>query len=53
MQVASTGLPYLIVPVRSGLDGARISHPGFERLLEASGAKFVYVLDPDRPEGRT
>jgi len=37
----------------SGLDGARISHPGFEGLLAASGAKFVYVLDPDRPEGRT
>ena len=36
----STGLPYLIVPVRSRLDGARISHPGFEGLLEASGAKF-------------
>ena len=53
MQVVSTGLPYLIVPVQSGLDDARISHPGFEALLEASGAKFVYVLDPDRPEGRT
>jgi trans-2,3-dihydro-3-hydroxyanthranilate isomerase len=53
MQVASTGLPYLIVPVQAGLERARISHPGFEGLLEASGAKFVYVLDPDRPEGRT
>jgi trans-2,3-dihydro-3-hydroxyanthranilate isomerase len=53
MQVISTGLPYLIVPVQSGLDRARISHPDFERLLSASGAKFVYVLDPDRPEGRT
>ena len=53
MQVASTGLPYLIVPVQCGLDRARISHPDFEGLLEASGAKFVYVLDPDRPEGRT
>ena len=53
MQVASTGLPYLIVPVQSGLDSARISHPGFEALLAACGAKFVYVLDPDRPEGRT
>jgi trans-2,3-dihydro-3-hydroxyanthranilate isomerase len=52
MQVVSTGLPYLIVPVQSGLDSARISHPGFEGLLDASGAKFVYVLDPDRPEGR-
>jgi trans-2,3-dihydro-3-hydroxyanthranilate isomerase len=53
MQVVSTGLPYLIVPVQSGLDSARISRPGFEGLLDASGAKFAYVLDPDRPEGRT
>jgi PhzF family phenazine biosynthesis protein len=53
MQVVSTGLPYLIVPVQTGLESARISHPGFERLLSVSGAKFVYVLDPDRPEGRT
>ena len=53
MQVVSTGLPYLIVPVNSGLDSARISHPGFERLLGTSGAKFAYVLEPDHPEGRT
>jgi trans-2,3-dihydro-3-hydroxyanthranilate isomerase len=53
LQVVSTGLPYLIVPVRGGLDKARISHQDFESLLAASGAKFVYVLDPDRPEGRT
>jgi trans-2,3-dihydro-3-hydroxyanthranilate isomerase len=53
MQMVSTGLPYLIVPVRDGLEQARISHPRFEELLAASGAKFVYVLDPDRPEGRT
>jgi trans-2,3-dihydro-3-hydroxyanthranilate isomerase len=53
MQVVSTGLPYLIVPVQAGLERARIAHHHFERLLGASGAKFVYVLDPDRPEGRT
>jgi len=53
MQVVSTGLPYLIVPVQDGLDSAQISRPGFEGLLAASGAKFVYVLDPDRPEGRS
>jgi hypothetical protein len=53
MQVVSTGLPYLTVPVQAGLERARISHPGFEGLLGASAAKFVYVLDPDRPEGRT
>ena len=53
MQVVSTGLPYLIVPVQGGLERARISHPRFAELLAASGAKFVYVLDPDHPEGRT
>jgi PhzF family phenazine biosynthesis protein len=53
MQVVSTGLPYLIVPVQTGLKRARISHSRFEELLALSGAKFVYVLDPDRPEGRT
>ena len=53
VQMVSTGLPYLIVPVHDGLERARISHPRFEELLAASGAKFAYVLDPARPEGRT
>lgn len=53
MQVVSTGLPYLIVPVRAGLERASIRHAGFEELLAGCGAKFVYVLDPARPEGRT
>lgn len=52
-QVVSTGLPYLIVPVRAGLERARIRDAGFEDLLAGCGAKFVYVLDPARPEGRT
>lgn len=53
MQVVSTGLPYLIVPVQSGMDRAKIQHPNFEGLLSEFGAKFVYVLDPNTPEGRT
>jgi len=53
MQVVGTGLAYLIVPVASGLGAARIRHPDFELLLRQIGAKFVYVLDPERPEGRT
>ena len=52
LQVVSTGLEYLIVPVR-GLEQARISHPDFEALLQQVGAKFVYVLDAQRLEGRT
>jgi PhzF family phenazine biosynthesis protein len=53
MQVASTGLPYLIVPVSSGLARARIVVEDFEALLATVGAKFVYVFDPDRREGRS
>ena len=54
MQVVSTGLPYLIVPVGpEGLVAAGIASQGFEALLAESEAKFVYVLDPAVPEGRT
>ena len=54
MQVVSTGLPYLIVPVRAEhLPAASIVSQSFDALLAESGAKFVYVLDPDAPEGRT
>jgi PhzF family phenazine biosynthesis protein len=53
MQVVSTGLDYLIVPLAGGLERCRIAHPHFEALLQELGAKFVYALDPERPEGRT
>jgi PhzF family phenazine biosynthesis protein len=53
LQVVSTGLPYLLVPVRHGLERALIAHPAFEALLGRIGAKFVYVFDPHAREGRT
>lgn len=53
LQVVSTGLPYLIVPVQQHLDRARICHEKFETLLAGADAKFVYVLDINRREGRT
>lgn len=53
LQVVSTGLPYLIVPIQQHLDKARICHEKFEALLAGVGAKFVYVLDVNRREGRT
>jgi trans-2,3-dihydro-3-hydroxyanthranilate isomerase len=53
LQVVSTGLPYLIVPIGSNLESARIVIPDFEALLGTIGAKFVYVLDVGRREGRT
>jgi predicted PhzF superfamily epimerase YddE/YHI9 len=51
--VVSTGLPYLIVPIIGNLEHARVVHPHFEALLATIEAKFVYVLDVDRREGRT
>jgi trans-2,3-dihydro-3-hydroxyanthranilate isomerase len=54
VQVVSTGLPYLIVPVTStGLEKARIGVADLEAQLLEVGAKFVYVFDPDGLEGRT
>lgn len=54
LQVVSTGLPYLIVPVTAeALDRSAVRGRELERLLARFGARFVYVLDPDAPEGRT
>jgi trans-2,3-dihydro-3-hydroxyanthranilate isomerase len=53
LQVVSTGLPYLIVPVRSNFEHARIVVPHFEALLATVGARFVYVFDVEHREGRT
>lgn len=53
MEVISTGLPYLIVPLKSGLENVRISTDHFENMLKEIEAKFVYVFDVDHHEGRT
>ena len=53
LQVVSTGLPYLIVPIVSNLEKARIVAPDFAARLESVGAKFVYVLQVNDLEGRT
>lgn len=53
LEVISTGLPYLIVPILSGIENARIVISNFENLLEKHGAKFVYILDVNNIEGRT
>jgi PhzF family phenazine biosynthesis protein len=53
-QVVSTGLPYLLFPVTTeGLAASRIAVTDLPSRLSEIGADFVYVLDPDRPEGRT
>ena len=53
-KVVSTGLPYLVVPVRpAALARAAIQGSDLERLLGTMNAKFVVVLDVERPEIRT
>ena len=53
-QVVSTGLPYLIVPVRpEALARAAISGTDLEPLLATLGARFVLLLDVAGPEVRT
>lgn len=53
LQVVSTGLPYLIVPISSNLEHAQIVVQDFETMLATVGAKFVYVFQVGRLEGRT
>ena len=53
LQVVSTGLPYLIVPINSNLEHAQIVVRDFEAMLATVGAKFVYVFQVDCLEGRT
>jgi len=53
LEVISTGLPYLIVPITSGIENAKICVNNFSCILEKFGAKFVYVFDVIKSEGRT
>ncbi len=53
MEVVSTGLPYLLVPISSGIENTKIICSAFNEMLEEVDAKFVYVLDVNNIEGRT
>ncbi len=52
LEVISTGLKYLVLPVCDGLENAQIVRPDLEELLAGIGAEFAYVVDVDRLEGR-
>ncbi|KIC20109.1 PhzF family phenazine biosynthesis protein [Leisingera sp. ANG-Vp] len=52
MEVISTGLRYLVVPVHQGLDSAAIRVPDLEHRLADVGAQFAYLFDVHRNEGR-
>jgi trans-2,3-dihydro-3-hydroxyanthranilate isomerase len=53
LEVVSTGLRYLIVPIRNGaLARAHISHRELEVALADIGADYAYLLDAEAGEGR-
>jgi PhzF family phenazine biosynthesis protein len=53
LEVVSTGLRYLIVPVGDGaLARARISHRELDLALAEAGAEYAYLLDAEAGEGR-
>lgn len=53
LEIVSTGLPYLLVPLKSGIEKVKILVNNFEELLSQSNAKFVYVFDTSTIEART
>lgn len=53
IEVVSTGLPYLLVPIRKGINEVKIKHEKFEKFLNIFGAKFVYVFETNTLECRT
>lgn len=53
IEVSSTGLAYLIVPIKNGIEKAGIFSDDYEERLHKYGAKFVYVIDTVTLEGRT
>lgn len=53
-QVVTTGLPYLILPIKmKALLKAKVTIPDLEYKLKSIGAKFFFVLDIENREGRT
>jgi trans-2,3-dihydro-3-hydroxyanthranilate isomerase len=53
LSVVSTGLPYLLVPVKQCIDKIKISINNLEEKITALGAKFVYFFDPETLECRS
>lgn len=52
LEVISTGLKYLVVPVIGGLNNAQITVPDLEEKLASIGADFAYLFDTCTFEGR-
>lgn len=52
LEVISTGLKYLVIPVTSGLENARITIADLDRQLANVGAEFAYLFDVNTYKGR-
>lgn len=53
LSVLSTGLPYLLIPVKKNLEKIKICINDLEKRLMKFGAKFVYFFDTQTLECRT
>lgn len=54
IEVVSTGLPYLLLPVTpAGLQRTGLFSDGFDDLINSIGAAFVYLFEPETLECRT
>lgn len=53
VEVISTGLKYLILPVSSGIESAKITVNNLEKMLASVDAEFVYVVDIKQMIART
>lgn len=53
IEIVSTGLPYMLIPLKKNLGKAKIVIPNFDEVLAQFGAKFVYLFDPKSLECRT
>lgn len=53
VEIISTGLPYLIIPVSKNLYHAEIIRSGLEKFIRQFGAKFIYLTDLASRECRT
>lgn len=53
LEVVTTGLPYLLIPVKNCLHRARIVVRDLEETLARYGAAYAYLFDVDALEART
>ncbi len=54
LEMVTTGLPYLIVPVKAdSLAKVKVTTADLDSRLSAIGAKFFFILDVENKQGRT